>query len=114
MTNKELDKLKGLALDIRANLIFTSWDCYEKDPNKWAENLRNIFMPIAFGGIKKGSKYTFFYDYYNDRNQLPSGVNGFPTFTRVQCLTKEKEDKLREILIALEDQDKIALNKINK
>ena len=52
MVKKELDKLKVLALDYRANLIFTSWDCYEKDPNKWAENLRNIFMPIAFGGIK--------------------------------------------------------------
>ncbi len=112
MTNKELDKLKELALDYRANAVFTSWDCYDKDPKKWAENLNIIFLPIGFGGIKKSDKYTFFYCHYSQRHQLPSGINGFPMFDRVQCLTKEKEDKLREILIALEDQDKIALNKI--
>ena len=33
-------------------------------------------------------------------------------FDTVHCLTKEKEDKLREILTALEDQDKKVLNKI--
>ena len=52
MTNKELDKLKTLALDYRANAVFTSWDCYDKDPKKWAENLNIIFLPIGFGGIK--------------------------------------------------------------
>ena len=113
MTNKELDKLKGLALDIRANLIFTSWDCMvDGNPRKSASNIQEVFIPILFGGIKKGSKFTFFYEYYGKRNQLPSGINGFPMFIKVHCLTKEKEDKLREILVALEDQDKIALNKI--
>ena len=34
-----LDKLKELALDYRANAVFTSWDCYEKDPKRWADNL---------------------------------------------------------------------------
>ena len=112
MTNKELDKLKGLALDYRANAVFTSWDCYEKDPKRWAEHLRMIFPILAFQKVDE--KYTFFYCYYGQRNEFPTGANGFPMFTAVHCLTKEKEDKLREILIALEDQDKIALNKINK
>ena len=112
MVKKELDKLKELALDYRANAVFTSWDCYEKDPKKWAENISLVFMPIALGGIDKKKGYTFFYCYYSKRHQFPRGVNGFPMFDRVHCLTKEKEDKLREILIALEDQDKIALNKI--
>ena len=110
MTNKELDKLKGLALDYRANAVFTSWDCYDENPKIWADNLRMIFLPIAFGSMKK--EHTFFYCYRNERHELPKGVNGFPMFDRVHCLTKEKEDKLRDILIALEDQDKIALNKI--
>ena len=97
MTNKELDKLKGLALDYRANAVFTSWDCYEKDPKRWAEHLRMIFPILAFQKVDE--KYTFFYCYYGQRNEFPTGANGFPMFTAVHCLTKEKEDKLREILI---------------
>ena len=112
MVKKELDKLKGLALDYRANAVFTSWECYNKDPRIWTENISYAFIPIAFGGIDKKKGYTFFYCYYSKRHQLPSGINGLPMFDTVHCLTKEKEDKLREILIALEDQDKIALNKI--
>ena len=53
MVKKELDKLKGLALDYRANAVFTSWECYNKDPRIWTENIRHAFIPIAFGGIDK-------------------------------------------------------------
>ena len=114
MTNKELDKLKELALDYRANAVFTSWECYNKDPRIWTENIRHAFIPIAFGGIDKKKGYTFFYCHYNGRNQFPSGINGLPMFDTVHCLTKEKEDKLREILTALEDQDKQVLEGIKK
>jgi len=110
VSNKELEEIKKLALDYRANCVFTSWDCYDKNPKIWADNLRMIFLPIAFGSMKK--EHTFFYCYRNERHELPKGVDGFPMFDRVHCFTKEKEDKLREILIALEDQDKIVLNKI--
>ena len=109
VTKKELKEIKKLALDYRANLIFTSWECYDKDPQKWANNLRMIFMPIAFGCVKK--EHTFFFCYYGEKHEL-NGVNGFPMFDKVYCWNKEKEDKLREILKALEGKDKEVLEKI--
>ena len=39
--------LKDLALDIRANKVFTSWQVPQK------QYLPLIFMPIALGGFKK-------------------------------------------------------------
>ena len=109
VTKEELKEIKKLALDYRANLIFTSWECYEKDPQKWANNLRMIFMPIAFGCVKK--EHTFFFCYYGGKHEL-NGVNGFPMFDKVYCWNKEKEDKLREILKALDGKDKEVLEKI--
>ena len=111
MTNKELKEIKKLALDYRANAVFTSWDCYDKNPKRWADNLRMIFLPIAFGCVKK--EHTFFYCYRNERHELPKGVNGFPMFDRVHCFTKEKEDKLREILKTLETTEQKELDKIH-
>tara|TARA_R110002020_G_scaffold115035_2_gene264622 strand:- start:6654 stop:6989 length:336 start_codon:yes stop_codon:yes gene_type:complete len=111
MTNKELKEIKKLALDYRANAVFTSWDCYDKNPKRWADNLRMIFLPIAFGCVKK--EHTFFYCYREERHELPKNVNGFPMFDRVHCFTKEKEDKLREILKTLETTEQKELDKIN-
>jgi len=112
VSNKELEKIKKLALDYRANCVFTSWDCYDKDPNRWADNLRMIFLPIGLGAnIKK--EHTFFYCYRNPRHELPKGFNGFPMFDRVNCFTKEKEEKLLEILKTLETKEQKELDKIN-
>ncbi len=110
ITDKELKEIKKLALDYRANCVFTSWECYDENPQRWADNLRMIFLPIAFGCVKK--EHTFFFCYYGEKHELPKSVNGFPMFDRVHCFTKEKEDKLREILIALEGKDKEVLEKI--
>ena len=110
VTKEELKEIKKLALDYRANAVFTSWECYDKDPQKWADNLRMIFLPIAFGCVKK--EHTFFFCYYGGKNQLTKSINGFPMFDRVNCWNKEKEDKLRKILKALEGKDKEVLEKI--
>ena len=109
VTKEELKEIKKLALDYRANLVFTSWECYDKDPQKWANNLKMIFIPIAFGCVKK--EHTFFFCYYGGKHEL-NGVNGFPMFDKVYCWNKEKEDKLREILKALDGKDKEVLEKI--
>ena len=111
ISKEELKEIKKLALDYRANAVFTSWDCYDKDPQKWADNLRMIFLPIAFGCVKK--EHTFFYCYRNSRHEIPNGVNGFPMFDRVNCFTKEKEEKLIEILKTLETKEQKELDKIN-
>jgi hypothetical protein len=111
ISKEELKEIKKLALDYRANLVFTSWNCYDKDPQKWADNLRAIFLPIAFGCVKK--EHTFFYCYREERHELPKGVNGFPMFDRVHCFNKEKEEKLLEILKTLETAEQKELNKIN-
>ena len=111
ISKEELKEIKKLALDYRANAVFTSWDCYDKDPQKWADNLRTIFLPIAFGCVKK--EHTFFYCYREERHELPKGANGFPMFDRVHCFNKEKEEKLLEILKTLETTEQKELNKIN-
>lgn len=112
ISKEELKEIKKLALDYRANAVFTSWDCYDKDPNRWADNLRIIFLPIGLGAkIKK--EHTFFYCYRNSRHEIPNGVNGFPMFDRVNCFTKEKEEKLIEILKTLETKEQKELDKIN-
>ena len=112
ISKEELKEIKKLALDYRANCVFTSWDCYDKDPNRWADNLRMIFLPIGLGAnIKK--EHTFFYCYRNPRHELPKGFNGFPMFDRVNCFTKEKEEKLIEILKTLETKEQKELDKIN-
>tara|TARA_B100000029_G_C17418311_1_gene903344 strand:+ start:657 stop:995 length:339 start_codon:yes stop_codon:yes gene_type:complete len=110
ITDKELKEIKKLALDYRANLVFTSWDCYHKNPNIWCRNLQSVFMPLLFGCAKK--EHTFFYMYFGERHQFDRSANGFPMFDKVYCWNKEKEDKLREILIALEGKDKEVLEKI--
>ena len=112
ISKEELKEIKKLALDYRANAVFTSWDCYDKDPNRWADNLRMIFLPIGLGAnIKK--EHTFFYCYRNPKHELPKGFNGFPMFDRVNCFTKEKEEKLIEILKTLETKEQKELDKIN-
>tara|TARA_A100001515_G_scaffold99124_1_gene80016 strand:+ start:157 stop:501 length:345 start_codon:yes stop_codon:yes gene_type:complete len=112
ISKEELKEIKKLALDYRANCVFTSWDCYDKDPNRWADNLRMIFLPIGLGAnIKK--EHTFFYCYRNPKHELPKGFNGFPMFDRVNCFTKEKEEKLIEILKTLETKEQKELDKIN-
>ena len=50
--------LKDLALDIRANKVFTSWQVPQK------QYLPLIFMPIALGGFKKS--WVFFYSYFEN------------------------------------------------
>jgi hypothetical protein len=112
ISKEELKEIKKLALDYRANAVFTSWDCYDKDPRRWADNLKTVFLPIAFGcSLKK--EHTFFYCHRNERHELPKGVNGFPMFDRVHCFTKEKEEKLIEILKTLETKEQKELDKIN-
>ena len=59
VTKEELKEIKKLALDYRANAVFTSWECYDKDPQKWADNLRMIFLPIAFGCVKNNILFSF-------------------------------------------------------
>ena len=39
-------------------------------------------------------------------------INGFPCFDQVHCFNKEKEDKLREILVFLDSKDQENLDKI--
>ena len=111
ISKEELKEIKKLALDYRANCVFTSWECYDENPQRWADNLRMIFLPIAFGSMKK--EHTFFYCYREERHELPKGVNGFPMFDRVNCFTKEKEEKLIEILKTLETKEQKELDKIN-
>ena len=88
ISKEELKEIKKLALDYRANAVFTSWDCYDKDPQKWADNLRTIFLPIAFGCVKK--EHTFFYCYREERHELPKGVNAFIQLIFSPIITKEK------------------------
>ena len=52
MKKKELKQLKELALDIKANVVFTSWSC------KNVEELKRCFMPLAFG-LPTKKKFTF-------------------------------------------------------
>ena len=111
ISQKELDHIKKLALDYRASKIFTSWDCYDPDPQAWARNLQLVFLPIAFGGFKKG--HTFFYMPRGGKHEFPRPtINGFPCFDQVHCFNKEKEDKLREILVFLDSKDQENLDEI--
>tara|TARA_R100001015_G_C4615038_1_gene170992 strand:- start:11 stop:172 length:162 start_codon:yes stop_codon:yes gene_type:complete len=50
--------------------------------------------------------------YRGSRNELPRGsINGYPCFDKVHCWNKEKEQKLIEILTAMESEDKKVLDK---
>ena len=112
ISQKELDHIKKLALDYRASKIFTSWDCYDPNPNNWALNIKCIFLPIGLGAeIKK--EHTFFYMPRGGKHELPRPtINGFPCFDQVHCFNKEKEDKLREILVFLDRKDQENLDTI--
>ena len=102
---QELEKLKELALDIKANVIFTSWQC------KNVDEIIRCFMPLALG-IPTKKKFTFFYSRMGGKNQAPQYVNGMPVFCSVSCLTKDKEDKLKEILKKLDTAEKETIKRI--
>jgi len=104
---EELKHLKELALDIRANSVFTSWSC------KNVEELKRCFMPLAFG-LPTKKKFTFFYCKRGGKNEWNRNVNEKPVFYSVSCLTKKKEEKLKEILVALDKKDHEILNSIKK
>ena len=96
--------LKDLALDIRANKVFTSWQVPQK------QYLPLIFMPIALGGFKKS--WVFFYSYFDNQVNHPRSVSGYPIFSTVGGLNKKDMLKLHKILKHLEEKEKEALNKI--
>ena len=73
--------LKDLALDIRANKVFTSWQVPQK------QYLPLIFMPIALGGFKKS--WVFFYSYFENQVNHPRSVSGYPIFSTVGGLNKK-------------------------
>ena len=105
MGQKKLEKLKELALDIKANVVFTSWQC------KNIDELIRCFMPLALG-IPAKKKFTFFYSRMGGKDQAPQYVNGMPVFCSVSCLTKDKEDKLKEIIKKLDTNEKETLRGI--
>jgi hypothetical protein len=110
ITKKELKEIKKVALAYRQAQVFTSWDCHDPDPHRWALHIKSVFLPIAFGAGNK--THTFFFMYRGSRNELPRGtINGYPCFDKVHCWNKEKEQKLIEILTAMESEDKKVLDK---
>ena len=110
ITKKELKEIKKVALAYRQAQVFTSWDCYDPDPERWALHIKSVFLPIALGGGRK--EHTFFYMYRGQRHEFPRPtINGYPSFDKVHCWDKEKEQKLIEILTAMESEDKKVLDK---
>jgi hypothetical protein len=110
ITKKELKEIKKVALAYRQAQVFTSWDCYDPDPERWALHIKSVFLPIALGGGRK--EHTFFYMYRGQRHEFPRPtINGYPSFDKVHCWNKEKEQKLIEILTAMESEDKKVLDK---
>ena len=50
--------------------------------------------------------------YRGQRHEFPRPtINGYPSFDKVHCWNKEKEEKLIEILTAMESEDKKVLDK---
>ena len=73
-------------------------------------HIKSVFLPIALGGGRK--EHTFFYMYRGQRHEFPRPtINGYPSFDKVHCWNKEKEQKLIEILTAMESEDKKVLDK---
>ena len=89
--------LKDLALDIRANKVFTSWQVPQK------QYLPLIFMPIALGGFKKS--WVFFYSYFENQVNHPRSVS-----STVGGLNKKDMLELHKILCHLEEKENEAIN----
>ena len=50
--------------------------------------------------------------YHGQRHEFSRPtINGYPCFDKVHCWNKEKEEKLLEILTAMESEDKKVLDK---
>ena len=94
--------LKDLALDIRANKVFTSWQVPQK------QYLPLIFMPIALGGFKKS--WVFFYSYFDNQVNHPRSVSGYPIFSTVGGLNKKDMLELHKILCHLEEKENEVIN----
>lgn len=116
---KTLDELKTIALHILNGKIYSSMDIpgFPEDLEKYVRHLRCIFMVLALGGQEiweqlAEQNIAFFYEYRSEAG--PRMVNGLPQFMSMQVLNDTDFQKLREMILALEDAQKNILEKFTE
>jgi len=107
------DELKQLAKDIKGNLIYMGQFARGK------VELPMIFLPLALLNKKdsamlskaaKQGEVAEIFEYYSKAGTW--AVNGQPTFTSFQTISKEELEKVNAYLKALDEAEKTALAKV--
>jgi hypothetical protein len=106
MTDEEIKKL---ALDIRSNLVFGSWNIRKEE---FERMVGSVFMPLLFMDEEsrkqmKDEEIFHIYEYMSQAG--PRSINGYPMFMSFRSINKTDAEKLFKVIAALEDAEKAAL-----
>lgn len=85
------DELRTIALDFYKGLIFSDKHLSSKE----IDMLPKIFMPLIFLSEKQREEMKnvgLIYEYNSKAG--PMGINGYPIFSSMNCLTKEETKKM--------------------
>jgi hypothetical protein len=87
------EELKGIAKDIWAGKIFSTWNITNQDEYPL------VFLPLVFLDKKtitewKKKEVSFIFEYMDKAG--PRSINGMPSFFSCKCLTKTETAKMFE------------------